>query len=169
LLRPSDKITSALLLRRVGTRKARARLRASCAVSGKEFALKHFDRSQQAPKPPGPEPGYPPGNVPSPQLPDIPVPDPAPPPIENPGDMPLPPIADPDLVTPGEPNPAQTPTRVRNGLQSLDESMTRESPSPASASRSNQNSNLFSNSELESITTKRDDPRIGKGAASGCQ
>jgi ElaB/YqjD/DUF883 family membrane-anchored ribosome-binding protein len=122
-------------------------------VSGKEFALKHFDRSQQAPKPPGPEPGYPPGNVPSPQLPDIPVPDPAPPPIENPGDMPLPPIADPDLVTPGEPNPAQTPTRVRNGLQSLDESMTRESPSPASASRSNQNSNLFSNSELESITT----------------
>ena len=83
--------------------------------------MKHFDRSQQAPKPPGPEPGYPPGNVPPPQPPDIPVPDPAPPPVENPGDMPLPPITDPEVVTPGEPNPAQTPTRVLGGRQSGDE------------------------------------------------
>jgi ElaB/YqjD/DUF883 family membrane-anchored ribosome-binding protein len=83
----------------------------------------------------------------------MPVPDPAPPPVENPGDVPLPPIADPDVVTPGEPNPARTPTRVLSGLQSPDESMTRESPLPAAASRSNQNSNLFSNSELESIKT----------------
>jgi hypothetical protein len=83
--------------------------------------LKHFDRSQQAPKPPGPEPGYPPGNVPPPQPPDIPVPDPAPPPIENPGEMPLPPITDPDVVTPVEPNPAQTPTRVLGGQQRVDE------------------------------------------------
>jgi len=49
------------------------------------------------------------------------VPDPAPPPIENPGDMPLPPITDPDVVTPGEPNPAQTPTRVLGGQQRVDE------------------------------------------------
>jgi len=83
-----------------------------CARQERNSLLKRFDRSQQAPKPLGPEPGYPPGNVPPAQPPDIPVPDPAPPPVENPGDIPLPPLTDPEVVTPGEPNPAQTPTRV---------------------------------------------------------
>jgi hypothetical protein len=47
-----------------------------------------------------------------------PVPDPAPPPIENPGDAPLPPITDPDVIEPGEPNPAHTPMRVRGAKRS---------------------------------------------------
>ena len=53
-----------------------------------------------------------PGNIPPPPPSEIPVPDPAPPPIENPGDVPLPPITDPDVTDPGEPNPAHTPTRA---------------------------------------------------------
>jgi len=57
------------------------------------------DHAQQVPKPPAPKPGVPPGDLP-------PVPDPAPPPIENPGDAPLSPITDPDVIEPGEPNPA---------------------------------------------------------------
>ena len=60
------------------------------------------DHAQQVPKPPAPKPGVPPGDLP-------PVPDPAPPPIENPGDAPLSPITDPDVIEPGEPNPARTP------------------------------------------------------------
>jgi hypothetical protein len=64
------------------------------------------DHAQQVPKPPAPKPGVPPGDLP-------PVPDPAPPPIENPGDAPLSPITDPDVIEPGEPNPARTPMRVR--------------------------------------------------------
>jgi hypothetical protein len=64
------------------------------------------DHAQQVPKPPAPTPGVPPGDLP-------PVPDPAPPPIENPGDAPLSPITDPDVIEPGELNPARTPMRVR--------------------------------------------------------
>jgi hypothetical protein len=67
------------------------------------------DHAQQVPKPPAPKPGVPPGDVP-------PVPDP--PPIENPGDPTLPPITDPDVVEPGEPNPAYTPMRVRGAKRS---------------------------------------------------
>jgi hypothetical protein len=67
------------------------------------------DRAQQVPKPPAPTPGVPPGDLP-------PVPDPAPPPIENPGDAPLSPITDPDVIEPGEPNPARTPMRVRGAV-----------------------------------------------------
>jgi hypothetical protein len=59
------------------------------------------------------EPGVPPGNIPPLPPPDIPVPDPAPPPLEDPGDVPLPPITDPDVIEPGEPNPAHPPMRVR--------------------------------------------------------
>jgi hypothetical protein len=70
--------------------------------------------AQQAPKPPAPEPGVPPDDVPPLPPPDIRVPDPAPPPIENPGDAPLPPITDPDVVEPGEPHPTHTPMRVRS-------------------------------------------------------
>jgi ElaB/YqjD/DUF883 family membrane-anchored ribosome-binding protein len=114
------------------------------------IVLQHFERLQQAPKPPSPEPGYPPGNVPPPP-PEIPVPDPAPPPVENPGDMPLPPITDPDVVTPGEPNPGHTPTRVEGILQILNESMIGDPM--ADGSSSNQDRNLSSDLELESITT----------------
>ena len=56
-------------------------------------------------------PGVPPGDLP-------PVPDPAPPLIENLGDAPLPPITDPDVIEPGEPNPAHTPMRVRGAKRS---------------------------------------------------
>ena len=73
-----------------------------------KFELSH---AQQVPKPPAPEPGVPPGDVP-PLPPDIPVPDPVPPPLEDPGDVPLPPITDPDVIEPGEPNPAHPPMRM---------------------------------------------------------
>jgi len=69
--------------------------------------LEKLDYSQQVPKPPAPEPD----NIP-PLPPDIPVPDPAPPPVENPGDVPLPPITDPDVIEPRDPNPAHPPLRV---------------------------------------------------------
>ena len=55
------------------------------------------EQADQVPRPPAPEPGIPPVEIPPlPPQPDIPVPDPASPPIENPGDIPLPPITDPD-------------------------------------------------------------------------
>ena len=81
--------------------------------------MERFDanHAQQVPKPPASEPGVSPGDVPSLQPPDVPVPDPAPP-IENPGDAPVPPITDPDVVEPGEPNPAHTPIRVRGTKRS---------------------------------------------------
>lgn len=47
---------------------------------------------------------------------EMPEPDPAPPPIENPGDTPLLPITDPDVVDPGEPSPAYAPMRVGREL-----------------------------------------------------
>jgi hypothetical protein len=75
------------------------------------FVLEKLGVGQQVPKPPAPKPGVPPGDLP-------PVPDPAPPPIENPGDAPLPPITDPDVIEPGEPNPARTPMRVRGAKRS---------------------------------------------------
>jgi hypothetical protein len=82
-------------------------------VTKGHWVLEKFDadHAQQVPKPPAPKPGLPPGDLP-------PVPDPAPPPIENPGDAPLPPITDPDVIEPGEPNPARTPMRVRGAKRS---------------------------------------------------
>jgi hypothetical protein len=71
----------------------------------------NFSHAQQVPKPPAPEPRVPPGIIP-PLLPDIPVPDPPPPPVENPGNVPLPPITDPDVIEPGDPNPAHPPMRL---------------------------------------------------------
>lgn len=112
------------------------------------MALRHLERFQQAPKPPGPDPGNPPGTMPPPPQ-EIPVPDPAPPPVENPGDVPLPPITDPDVVNPGEPNPGQIPTRVESIEQIINESMI--SGAREGESRSNPNSNLSSNLELENI------------------
>ena len=82
--------------------------------------MEKFDagHAKQAPNPPAPKSGVPSGDVPPLPLPDIPVPDPEPPPIENPGDAPLPPFTDPDVVEPGEPNPAHTPMRVRGAMRS---------------------------------------------------
>ena len=112
------------------------------------MTLRHFERSQQVPKPPGPEPGNPPGTMPPPP-PEIPVPDPAPPPVENPGDVPLPPITDPDVVNPGEPTPGQLPTRVERVEQILNELMI--GGSLDGESQSNPNSNLSAEVELENI------------------
>jgi hypothetical protein len=94
---------------------------------------------QQVPKPPGPRPGAPPGNMPPPPPAEIPNPDPVPPPIENPGDVPLPPITDPDVIEPGEANPE------KRGLQYAASS---SAPNAAEASR-NGRSNLFSGSGLQ--------------------
>ncbi len=83
------------------------------------LALEKFDLShaQQVPKPPAPEPG---------NIPPLP-PDPAPPPVENPGDVPLPPITDPDVIEPGDPNPAHTPMRMRGVTRSPERSTARSS------------------------------------------
>src|SRR5205807_6667051 len=94
---------------------------------------------QRVPKPPGREPGAPPGNMPPLPPDEIPNPDPAPPPIENPGDVPLPPITDPDVIEPGEPNP------VKRGSEYAASS----SAPKAAADRRNDRSNLFSGSGLQ--------------------
>lgn len=112
------------------------------------MTLRHFERSQQVPNPPGPEPGNPPGTMPPPP-PEIPVPDPAPPPVENPGDVPLPPITDPDVVNPGEPRPGQMPTRVESIEQILNELMI-GGPRDGEI-RPNPNRNLSVDLELENI------------------
>ena len=83
----------------------------AAARAERTLALEKLDVGQQVPKPPAPAPGVPPGNLP-PLPPDIPVPDPPPPPVENPGDVPLPPITDPEVIEPGEPNPARPPMHV---------------------------------------------------------
>jgi hypothetical protein len=100
------------------------------------------DHAQQVPKPPVPKPGVPPGDLP-------PVPDPAPPPIENPGDVPLPPITDPDVIEPGEPNPAHTPMRVRGAKRSPESFAASLSTFKAGTVTRNERSNLFSSTELE--------------------
>jgi hypothetical protein len=100
------------------------------------------DHAQQVPKPPAPKPGVPPGDLP-------PVPDPAPPPIENPGDAPLPPITDPDVIEPGEPNPAHTPMRVRGAKRSPESFAASLSTFKAGTVTRNERSNLFSSTELE--------------------
>jgi ElaB/YqjD/DUF883 family membrane-anchored ribosome-binding protein len=102
-----------------------------------KFELSH---AQQVPKPPAPGPG----NIP-PLQPDIPVPDPTPAPIENPGDQPFPPITDPDVIEPGEPNPAHTPMRMRG----LKRKTQRSSAPKGNANSRNERSNLFPSSELE--------------------
>ena len=110
--------------------------------------MEKLDYSQQVPKPPAPEPGVPPDNIP-PLPPDIPVPDPAPPPVENPGDLPLPPITDPDVIEPGDPNPAHPPLRVRSvKAKSGDPAASSSAPKGGADSRK-ERSNLFPSSELE--------------------
>jgi hypothetical protein len=105
--------------------------------------------AQQVPKPPVPGPGVPPGNMP-PLAPDvIPVPDPAPPPIENPGDAPVPPVTDPDVIEPGEPNPAHPPIRARGAKRSPVYPAASASASKADAGSWNRRSNLFPSSELD--------------------
>ena len=142
--------------------------RSSAPDVREDMTLRHFERSQQVPNPPGPEPGNPPGTMPPPP-PEIPVPDPAPPPVENPGDVPLPPITDPDVVNPGEPRPGQMPTRVESIEQILNESMI--GGSLDGEIRSNPNRNLSADLELENImeTCECFAPAIGRGAASACQ
>jgi hypothetical protein len=92
---------------------------------------------------PAPEPGVSPDNVPPLPPPHSPVPDLAPPPVENPGDAPLPPITDPDVIEPGEPNPAHpADARARGSTAS-------SSALEADEESRNVGSNLFSSSELE--------------------
>jgi hypothetical protein len=100
----------------------------------------HARHAQPVPKPPAPEPGVSPGNVPPLPPAEIPVPDPAPPPIENPGDVPLRPITDPDVIEPGEPNPAHPPMRVRGVKRSPGDPAAR-------ADSHDERSNLFPSSE----------------------
>ena len=106
--------------------------------------MEKFDaeHAQQVPKPPAPKPGVPLGDLP-------PVPDPAPPPIENPGDAPLPPITDPDVIEPGEPNPAHPPMRARGVKRSRGDPAARSSALEASEESRNERSNLFPSSELD--------------------
>jgi hypothetical protein len=113
-------------------------------VTKGHWVLEKFDadHAQQVPKPPAPKPGVPPGDLP-------PVPDPAPPPIENPGDAPLPPITDPDVIEPGEPNPAHTPMRVRGAKRSPESFAASLSTFKAGTVTRNERSNLFSSTELE--------------------
>src|SRR5712671_1323520 len=108
---------------------------------------------------PAPEPGVSPDNVPPLPPPHSPVPDlapppvenpgDAPPPVENPGDAPLPPITDPDVIEPGEPNPAHPPMRVRGVKRSSEGSTASSSALEAGEESRNVGSNLFSSSELE--------------------
>jgi ElaB/YqjD/DUF883 family membrane-anchored ribosome-binding protein len=77
------------------------------------------------------------------------VPDLAPPPVENPGDAPLPPITDPDVIEPGEPNPAHPPMHVRGVKRSPEGSTASSSALEAGEESRNVGSNLFSSSELE--------------------
>ncbi len=139
-----------------------------------KFDLSH---AQQVPKPPTPAPGVPPGNLP-PLPPDIPVPDPAQPPIENPGDAPLPPITDPDVVEPGDPNPAHTPMRMRG----VKRSTARSSALKGGEESWNERSNLFPSSAFHALmeanlgisritdgTTSRARPRMSLTLKSGEQ
>ena len=89
---------------------------------------------------PAPEPGVSPDNVPPLPPPHSPVPDLAPPPLENPGDVPLPPITDPDVIEPGEPNPAHPPMRVRGVKRSPGDPAAR-------ADSHDERNNLFPSSE----------------------
>jgi hypothetical protein len=67
----------------------------------------------------------------------------------NPGDAPLPPITDPDVIEPGEPNPAHPPMRVRGVKRSPEGSTASSSALEAGEESRNVGSNLFSSSELE--------------------
>jgi hypothetical protein len=109
----------------------------------------HARHAQQVPKPPAPAPGVPPGNVPPLPPAEIPVPDPVPPPIENPGDVPLPPITDPDVIEPGEPNPAHPPIRVRGAKRRTEYPAASLPAIKAGVDSWNGRSNLFRSSELE--------------------
>jgi hypothetical protein len=104
--------------------------------------------AQQVPEPPAPGPGVPPSNVPPLPPTEIPVPDQAPPPIENPGDVPLPPITDPDVIEPGEPKPARPPLRARGVRPSSEYRAGASAPKAGRYSR-NERSNLFLGSELQ--------------------
>ena len=69
--------------------------------------------------------------------------------FENPGDAPLPPITDPDVIEPGEPNPARTPMRVRGAKRSPESFAASLSTFKAGTVTRNERSNLFSSTELE--------------------
>ncbi len=112
--------------------------------------MEKLEVEQQVPKPPAPEPGVPPGNIP-PLPPDIPVPDPPPPPVENPGDVPLPPITDPDVIEPGEPTPARTPMRMRGVKRSPEGSTASSSARNGGADSRHERSNLFPSSALHAL------------------
>jgi hypothetical protein len=126
----------------------------SDGVQNKELQFEKAQKSSAASKASWARAWLPPDGLP-PMPPEIPDPDPAPPPIENPGNMPVPPITDPDVVEPGEPNPGHIPTRVFDEPQCLDESAGL-TLALAGSRRRDENSNLFPNPALESTTTVAD-------------
>ncbi|MGB6325009.1 MAG: hypothetical protein WBG11_04335 [Methylocella sp.] len=78
----------------------------------------------------------------------IPVPDP-PPPIENPGDVPLPAITDPDVIEPGEPNPAHSQMRMRGVKRPPRDPAARSSALKGGEESRYELSNLFSITALQ--------------------
>jgi len=79
----------------------------------------------------------------------VPVPDPALPPIENPGDALLPPITDPDAIEPGEPNLGHTPMRIRGVKRTPRDPAARSSALKGGEASPYEPSNFFSSAALQ--------------------